>query len=147
MEESVEEDEAVVCGAAAREEKGVEEEVEALRGQLSRLHAQAEEAVAAMLATEPKLRYLNPAKSPIDKEKGPIGKEQSPIDKEKRPIGKRALMIRSLSTHPKEKSPIGTRGQGRVRTGRGGQVRRSHASVQLPRPLTSARSSCYDAAP
>jgi len=62
-----------------------------------------------MLATEPKLRYLNPAKSPIDKEKGPIGKEQSPIDKEKRPIGKRALMIRSLLTHPKEKSPIGKR--------------------------------------
>ena len=54
-----------------------------------------------MLATEPKLRYLNPEKSPIDKEKSPIGKEQSPIDKEKSHIGKRALMIRSPLTHPK----------------------------------------------
>ena len=47
MEESVEEDEAVVCGAGAREEKGVEEEVESLRGQLARLHAQVRERARA----------------------------------------------------------------------------------------------------
>ena len=63
--------------------------------------SQAEEAVAAMLATDPKLRYLNLEKSPNDTEKSPIGKEKSPNDTEKSPNDTEKSPI------GKEKSPIG----------------------------------------